>query len=153
MTAAEELHVTDFFVPQNQRIFARMLDLDASHHPIEFVTLVERLQAAGDLDAAGGAPYVAQLADGMPKVSNVSHYIRIVREKSVRRMFAHAGQRLVDAALTATVSFEEISQQLQELPKISIPSRQTRALTAVTAEAFLGMELPQREMIVDLKLD
>lgn len=149
MTAAEELRVTDFFVPQNQRIFARMLDLDANHHPIEFVTLVERLQAAGELDAAGGAPYVAQLVDGMPKLSNIIHYIRIIREKSVRRMFVYAGQRLADAALAPTVSLEEISQQLQELPKITICPRQTHGLAAVTADAFLNMDLPAREMILD----
>ena len=148
-TAAEELHVGDFFIPQNQRIFSRMLHLDANHQPIELVTLVECLQATGELDIAGGAPYVAELANGMAKLSNITHYIRIIREKSIRRMFAHAGQRLVDAALAATVSLEEISQQVQELPKIFIPSRQTGRLTAVTAEAFLGMELPEREMIVD----
>lgn len=148
-TAAEEIHSGDFFLPQHQRIFARMLELDANRQPIEFVTLIERLQAAGELDAVGGAPYLAQLADGIPKVSNVVHYARIVREKAVRRMVVHAGQQLSESALIPTASLEEISQQLQGLPKIVIPSLHTRGLTAVTAEAFLGMQLPEREMIVN----
>ncbi len=147
--AAEELHVNDFFLQPHQRILARMLDLDANHQPIELVTLVDRLQAAGELDAAGGAPYVAQLADSMPRVSNVSHYVRIVHEKSVCRRVVHAGQQLSDTALTPTASLEDICTQLQELPKIISPTLQKSGLTAVTAEAFLKMELPAREMILD----
>src|SRR2546428_8523949 len=34
------------------------------------------LHRKGDLEAAGGAPYLAALADGKPKVSNVEHYAR-----------------------------------------------------------------------------
>jgi len=64
-------------------------------------------------------------------------------------MVAHAGQRLTDAALAPTVGLEEISQQLQELPKLVVHSRQTRGLVAITADTFLNMDLPVREMIVD----
>ncbi len=63
-------------------------------------------------------------------------------------MCAHAGERLTEAALAPRVSLEEISEQLRELPKIIVPSRQARGLAAVTANAFLEMELPAREMIL-----
>jgi len=47
------------------------------------LTLTEELNAKGDLEASGGAPYLASLADGMPKVSNIEHYARIVKEKAI----------------------------------------------------------------------
>jgi len=45
------------------------------------------------LERCGGAPYLASLADGMPRVSNVEYYARIVKEKANLRRIAHAAGR------------------------------------------------------------
>ncbi len=88
--AIENLRAEDFFLDQHRRVFTQMIALAESQQAIDLVTLTEELHRRGDLEAAGGAPYLASLADGMPKVSNIEHYARIVKEKAMLRNLIHA---------------------------------------------------------------
>ena len=54
------------------------------------ITLTEELHRRGELESAGGAPYLASLIDGVARVSNVEHYARIVKEKAMLRNLIHA---------------------------------------------------------------
>src|ERR1700738_3720224 len=97
-TAIENLRPEDFFLPQHQRVFTHMIVLGESQQAIDLVTLTEELHRKGDLEASGGAPYLAALADGMPKVSNVEHYARIVKEKAMLRNLIHATHNIQQRA-------------------------------------------------------
>ncbi len=87
--AMETLRPEDFFLPQHQRVFTHMIALGESQQAIDLVTLTDELHRKGELDASGGAPYLASLADGMPRVTNVEHYARIVKEKAILRNLIH----------------------------------------------------------------
>jgi len=67
-----------------------MIALGEAQQGIDLVTLTEELHRHGELEAAGGAPYLASLVDGVPRVSNVEHYARIVKEKAMLRNLIHA---------------------------------------------------------------
>jgi replicative DNA helicase len=99
--AVEKLKSEDFFLDPHRRIFERMIALGESQQAIDLVTLIESLQRTGDLEASGGAAYVAQLLDGVPRVSNVEHYARIVKEKAVLRSLIHAADAIQQQALDA----------------------------------------------------
>jgi replicative DNA helicase len=96
--AIESLRPEDFFLDQHRRVFTQMISLGESQQAIDLVTLTEELHRRGDLEAAGGAPYLAALADGMPKVSNVEHYARIVKEKALLRNLIHATHNIQQRA-------------------------------------------------------
>lgn len=83
--AVENLRPEDFFLDQHRPVFAQMLAMSESQQAIDLVILTEELHRCGDLEAAGGAAYLASLADGLPRVSNVAYYARIVKEKSILR--------------------------------------------------------------------
>jgi hypothetical protein len=76
-TAIENLRPEDFFLDQHRRVFLQMIALSESQQAIDLITLTEALHIRGELESAGGAPYLASLADGMPRVSNVEHYARM----------------------------------------------------------------------------
>jgi replicative DNA helicase len=80
--AAMSLNADDFFLDQHRRVFTQMVAMSERHEAIELVTLYEALQRRGDLGEVGGAAYISSLGDGMPKVSNVAHYAKIVKEKA-----------------------------------------------------------------------
>jgi replicative DNA helicase len=42
------------------------------------------------LNRPAASPYISQLADGLPHVTNVEHYARIVKEKAVLRGLIHS---------------------------------------------------------------
>jgi len=89
-TAIEALKPDDFFIPQHRSIFIQMIALGEAQHAIDLVTLTEELHRRGELESSGGAPYLASLVDGVPRVSNVEHYARIVKEKAMLRNLIHA---------------------------------------------------------------
>ena len=96
--AIEHLRPEDFFLDQHRRVFTQMIALGEGQQAIDLVTLTEELNRKGDLEASGGAPYLASLADGMPKVSNIEHYARIVKEKAMLRNLIHATHNIQQRA-------------------------------------------------------
>ncbi|HMI52527.1 MAG TPA: replicative DNA helicase [Candidatus Saccharimonadales bacterium] len=97
-TAVEHLRPEDFFLDQHRRVYTQMIALGEVQQAIDLITLTEELHRRGDLEASGGAPYLASLADGMPKVSNVEHYARIVKEKALLRNLIHATHNIQQTA-------------------------------------------------------
>jgi DnaB-like helicase N terminal domain/Protein of unknown function (DUF3987) len=116
------LNSDDFFLDQHRRVFARMLAMNESQQPIDLTTLTEELNRHGDLEAAGGAAFIASLPDGFPKVSNVAHYAKIVREKALLRSAIHkadAVQKMAFSGDSAKSVVEHAAQSFVELANLS----------------------------------
>ena len=99
--AAQVIDSQDFYRDAHRRIFDRMVALNERHDAIDFVTLKEELARAGELDEVGGPAYVAGLADGVPRATNVEYYARIVKEKSTLRNLIYAASKIVTNAYEA----------------------------------------------------
>lgn len=105
---AQMLAPLDFFDPRHQRIFQAMCNMAERKAAIDLLTLVESLTQAGKLESSGGTAYIAQLADGMPRVSNFEHYARIVKEKATLRNLAYQAEAIREAALARDAIPEEV---------------------------------------------
>jgi replicative DNA helicase len=99
--AAQVIDSRDFYRDAHRRIFDCMVALSERHDAIDFVTLKEELARAGELDEVGGPAYVAALADGVPRATNVEYYARIVKEKSTLRNLIYAATKIVANAYEA----------------------------------------------------
>ena len=99
--AAQVIDSRDFYRDAHRRIFDCMVALSERHDAIDFVTLKEELARAGELDEVGGPAYVAALADGVPRATNVEYYARIVQEKSTLRSLIYAASKIVSNAYEA----------------------------------------------------
>jgi replicative DNA helicase len=99
--AMEKLRSDDFFLPQHRQIFERMIQLAEKQQAIDVITLMDDLSRRGDLESAGGVAYLSQLADGLPRATNVEHYARIVKEKAVLRNLAFSAAAIQEQALAA----------------------------------------------------
>ena len=100
-TAVEKLRAEDFFLDQHRRVFQQMIALGETQQAIDLVTLTDQLHRSGELEASGGAAYLAQLVDGVPHVTNVDHYARIVKEKALLRSLIHQTHAIQQQALEA----------------------------------------------------
>jgi replicative DNA helicase len=78
-----------------------MVQLGEKQQAIDIVTLMEDLVRSGELEAAGGVAYLSQLADGLPRVTNVDHYARIVKEKAILRSLIYSASVIQEQALAA----------------------------------------------------
>ena len=106
--ALETVRSEDFFSDHHRRIFDRMTELGEAGKAIDLLTLTEELRRTGELEAAGGAAYLASLVDGVPRISNVTHYARIVKEKSLLRHLVQTAHSIEQRALEAELGADEM---------------------------------------------
>jgi replicative DNA helicase len=99
--AAQVIDDRDFFRDAHRRIFGKMIALNERSAAIDFVTLKEELARAGELDEVGGPAYIASLADGVPRATNVEYYARIVKEKATLRNLIYAANKILTNAYEA----------------------------------------------------
>src|SRR6059058_5828567 len=78
--AIETLRPEDFFLDQHRRVFTHMIALGESQQAIDLVTLTDELHCKGELEASGGAPY---LAAGRRHAARVQH--RVLRAHRQRK--------------------------------------------------------------------
>jgi replicative DNA helicase len=100
-SAAEILTRDDFHREAHRRIFEAMAVLAEKSQPIDLVTLKDELTRASALEAVGGAPYLASLVDGIPRVTSVEQWSRLIKEKAVLRNLIHASHRIAQSCFEA----------------------------------------------------
>src|SRR6476620_1816414 len=134
-SAAEVIDSRDFFRDAHRRIFDRMIALSERGDAIDFVTLKEELQRAGELDEVGGPAYVAALADGVPRATNVEYYARIVKEKSTLRNLIYAANKIVANAYEADQESDLILDEAES------------AIFAVADDRLKAGFVPMRDLV------
>jgi len=106
----------DFYLESHRSIFSTMERLSSGSRVIDSLTLREELKKDNTLEAVGGVTYIASLLDGVPRVSSVDHYARIVKEKSLLRKLIHSANEI----LLRGISNEEDPLELLEMAEKSI---------------------------------
>jgi len=147
--AIESLRPEDFFLEQHRRVFTQMIALGESQQAIDLVTLTEELHRKGDLEASGGAPYLASLADGMPKVSNIEHYARIVKEKAMLRNLIHATHDIQQRAFEGEDGVHVLLDSACETLSALRGARSKKSdLVVYTAPQVIGLSEQATEYVV-----
>jgi replicative DNA helicase len=98
LKALELLEDVAFYRDQHRRLFRAMAVLMERGKVIDPVLLRDELARRGDLEAAGGAEYLAVLLDVVPTAANVEHHCRIVKDKALLRRLIEAGTAVVQQA-------------------------------------------------------
>ncbi len=83
--AAEKLAPESFYDPAHRTIFSVMRDLYKAGEIVDPVTVANRLNSLGKLDAVGGSLYLTKLDDSVPTTAHADSYFKIVSDKSVLR--------------------------------------------------------------------
>jgi replicative DNA helicase len=112
--AIEILEPADFSLDSHRRIFGRMVALSEKRQPIDLITLSEELERAGEIEAVGGAAYLASLSDGLPRTTNVEHYARIVKEKALLRNLIHTSDNIIHQAMEADEQADQVLDRAEE---------------------------------------
>ncbi|NDY41436.1 replicative DNA helicase [Dissulfurirhabdus thermomarina] len=105
---AEILRPEDFYREAHGLIYQAMLDLSERNEPQDLVTVHNALKAAGRLEAAGGAAYLAELTEAVPVAANVAYYAKIVRDKAILR-------RLIEKASEIAATCYEEAGEVDEI--------------------------------------
>jgi replicative DNA helicase len=83
--ATEKLVADDFSLDSHQRIYRAITDLMHQGHAVDYITVMDALTKRRELDAIGGAAYLAFLTEGIPRHPKIEDYVRIIKDKSLLR--------------------------------------------------------------------
>ena len=115
LQVAAALAPEDFSLEKHRRIFARMRDLYDRGERIDRVALAEELMRNNQLESVDGLSYLVSLDDGLPKISNLDGYIRIVKDKALLRHIIFTSQKLMDRCMLQEDSPDEILSGAEEM--------------------------------------
>ncbi|MDO8863520.1 replicative DNA helicase [Haliea sp. E1-2-M8] len=97
---AEAVTAVDFYRPDHRLIFRQIAKLAEAAQPVDVITVADRLTANGELDAAGGLGYLAELASNTPSASNIRAYAQVVSERASLRKLIEAAQAIAESGFS-----------------------------------------------------
>lgn len=110
---AEQLRRDDFFLGSSRAIYAAFQSLAMRGADLSPLTVADELRREGNLDAIGGAAFVAALTDGVPSRVRFDTEIRRLRDLSVKRWAMKFGSHLVDLAQADDEESEAILERAE----------------------------------------
>jgi replicative DNA helicase len=97
--AIEQLRPEDFYVPSHRRIFVAMIGLFERGSEINPILIGEELKKENALESVGGISFISNLTYGLPHSTNITHYAKVVRGKSMLRQLIKAANKITQEAL------------------------------------------------------
>ena len=75
-----------FYKPENRTIFEAITTLFSESHPIDILTVTNKLRKLGKLEEVGGAYYISELTNRVSSSANIETYARVVQQAYIRRL-------------------------------------------------------------------
>ncbi len=137
--ATAKLLPEDFSLDSHQRVYRVMVDLLALGHAVDLITVMDALQKRRELDAIGGAAYLAFLTEGIPRNPNIESYVRIVKDKSLLRqllgIFNDGMVAASDQTEDATTVLNDVEKRLADVADSAI-QRGFSGIPEIVANSF-----------------
>jgi replicative DNA helicase len=91
-----------------------MKDLYDRGEKIDRVTIANELMKQGQLESVDGFSYLVSLDEGLPALTNLDSYIRIVKDKATLRKLIFSAQKVIDRCLIGEEEPDEILAGAEE---------------------------------------
>jgi len=116
----EILTPESFYDKSHELIFTAIQNLFIQQKPIDILTVVEQLRKDGNLEAAGGASYIAQLSQKVVSSAHLDYHARIVAQKYIARELITFSSHVASKAFDETNDVDDLMQEAEgELFEIS----------------------------------
>jgi replicative DNA helicase len=109
------LQPEDFYRPAHARIYSAMSDLNARSVPVDHLSVADRLESTGDLEAAGGRTYLLDITGVVPIASNWQRYADIVKRMSMLRQLIVAGTAIATMGYDAPDDLDQVVGDAEKL--------------------------------------
>ena len=109
-----KLRPENFFRPAHRIIFDSIYDLSLRRIPVDPIALADTLKAKGQLEAAGGRAYLAELSDNTFALTNWRRHADIVKRTAILRELVYAAADINALAYDAP---DDLNQVVEEAEK------------------------------------
>ena len=110
----EFLRPEDFYLDSHRVIFRNMTGLMENSRAIDLITLQDELLRNASLESAGGIGYLSGLLEGIPYLTNIEHYIDIVRDKSLLRQMINSASKVISECFDQAEPADAILDQAEQ---------------------------------------
>lgn len=140
--------ISDFFLPEHfyvevhQRIFAKILEMNAKGMPSTPVTLKAHFDSDPALETEGGAGYLVKIAGLASNIINVKEFATILHNYAISRDLIHVGENIVNTAYDAkgdepaNRQIEVAEQELFNLANTGVVDRGFTALSVSLTQSI-----------------
>src|SRR4029434_9797113 len=97
--AVELLKPPDFYVPSHRRVFVAMISLFERGSEINPILIAEELRRDSSLESSGGILFLTNLTNGLPHVTSIVQFAKVVRGKSLLRQLVKVANKITSEAL------------------------------------------------------
>jgi len=98
----------DFSTDANRRIFAAAKTVHERLGRVDRVTVIQELLTRKQLESVGGMSVISGLDEGIPHLPDLSAYLKVIREKSVRRQIIAGCHSLINRCLIGPEDATEV---------------------------------------------
>lgn len=107
-SALEILKGDEFYRDAHRTIFRAVQELFERNEPVDLITVTDLLTEKNQLEAVGGATYLAALTGMVPSSTNVQTYARIINEKALLRRLIQAAHQILSWCYEGGKKVDEI---------------------------------------------
>jgi len=102
------LQEDDFFFEPNRKIFATIMEITEDKKLVELTGVITRLNDTGQITQVGGIDYLMSLADVATAPVNSSHYVELIREKSLLRKLLEVTSNISKDVYNKSYDIDEV---------------------------------------------
>ena len=104
----QTLSIEAFYFKNHQEIYKAIIFMYKSKLPIDILTLITFLQDNGLLKKIGGIKVLMELISQVPNLVYLEEYIRLVKDKFLRRILIRLGYEIINSGYITNISLENM---------------------------------------------
>lgn len=103
-----------FYRPAHRVIYDAILEMMAEGKGVDIISLADKLQAKGQLEAAGGKAYLVDLNGSTFALANWRHHMEIVKRTAIQRDLIRAAAEINALAYNAPDDLNEVVESAEQ---------------------------------------
>ena len=120
----------DFSSKPNKSIFEAMRELFMESHPIDIVSVADKMRLMGTLAEAGDVPYVSGIAASIPSAAGCKYYVQILKRDGLLRRLLEASKDITENVYTSEDGEESLSYAQQRILEVTQGTGQSALVRA-----------------------
>lgn len=111
----ESLDIGSFYKDSHRKIFEAILGLYNANKAVDIITLTDELKRKETLEEIGGVSFLTTLVNYVPTTANISHYVSIVKEKSILRTLINNATKIASVCYESEGNIDEVVDNAERL--------------------------------------
>lgn len=141
----KNLPIEAFYFKNHQEIYKTIIFMYNDKRSIDILSLSTLLQEYGLLDKIGGIKVLLELINQVPNLIYLEEYIRLIKEKYVRRSLITLGYKMVNSGYVTNISLETLIKNLEnELFDLTNENKSQKIMTSAELLNNMFIELKQK---------